>query len=66
MNMDKKKMDISESIIKGFHIIKLYKECNNTTQDALILGLLESMTETDFNRWARIIDITSNGHDTDI
>ena len=55
--MDKEKMDNSESIIKGFHIIKLYKDCNNTTQDALILGILEAMKETDFKRWKRIIEI---------
>ena len=59
-------MNNRESITKGFHIIKLYKECNNITQNALILGILESIKETDFNRWARIIDITLNGHDTDI
>ena len=63
--MDKEKMDFSGSIIKGFHIIKLYKECNNTTQNALILGLLEAMKETDFKRWKRIIEIALSENDTD-
>lgn len=64
--MDKEKMNNRESFTKGFHIIKLYKDCNNITQDALILAILESIKETDFNRWARIIDITLNGNEADI
>ena len=63
--MDKEKMNKRE-YNKGFHILELYSDCNNITQDAIILGILESIKETDSNRWARIIDITLNGHDTDI
>ena len=41
MDMDKEKMNKGECIIKGFHILELYRDCNNITQDALILGVLE-------------------------
>lgn len=60
--MDKEKMNNRESIIKGFNVIDLYTQCNTDTQNAIILGILAGMKETDFNRWARIIDITSNRH----